>query len=149
MDRLTLLQLDRQLSSLKEKGALTLPSTGWIRAIRTALNMTTQQLAHRLGISQQALSALEKSEIEGRIHIQSLADVASALGCRLSYIFIPESSLENYLTDQILRKAQEKLNYINHTMKLEEQQTSLDMQKHLLEDLIQELKTTSIKQIWD
>ena len=149
MNRLILLQLDRQLSLLKETGAINVPSIGWIRTIRTALNMTVQQLAHRIGISQQALSALEKSEIEGRIHIHSLSEAAKALGCRLSYTFIPESSLETYLTEQIIRKAQEKLNYINHTMKLEEQQTSLDMQKHWLEDLIQELKTTATKQIWD
>lgn len=69
------------------------PANGWIQAIRTSLGMTSRQLAARIECSQSTLAALEKSEAEDRITLQSLRKVADALDCDLQYVLVPRSSL--------------------------------------------------------
>jgi len=41
------------------------PPTGWIKAIRTAIGMSMQQLGNKLNISKQAILDIEKREKDG------------------------------------------------------------------------------------
>lgn len=45
----------------------TRPARGWLAAVRSALSMTTRQLATRLRIRQPSLLAIEKSEVAGTV----------------------------------------------------------------------------------
>jgi predicted DNA-binding mobile mystery protein A len=77
------------------------PHDGWIREIRDALAMTTRELAHRMGVSQSAVTQLEHSEVTGRAQLHSLRKAADALDCDLVYALVPRRSLE----DTVLTRA--------------------------------------------
>ena len=70
------------------------PVKGWIRALREALGMTTDQLAHRLGVKQPSVMQMQQSEAKGSIELATLRRVADALDCTLVYAFLPKKSLE-------------------------------------------------------
>ena len=55
------------------------PARGWVAAIRSALGMTTRQLAARLRIRQPSLLAIEKSEVAGTVSLNTLRRAAEAL----------------------------------------------------------------------
>jgi predicted DNA-binding mobile mystery protein A len=59
--------------------------------------MSSRQLAARLGLSQSAVSQLERSEVGGRIRLDSLRRAAAALDCELVYSLVPRTSLEETL----------------------------------------------------
>lgn len=96
-------QLDEELGGLKKLLPVK-PKKGWIREIRKALQMTTVQLAKRLGVSQSVISNFERSEREKTIRLNSLVysclsnphhlhdksffhDFASFLFCKLPFLF--------------------------------------------------------------
>lgn len=78
------------------------PVRGWIRAVRDALGMTSQQLADRMEISQPAVAQLERSELAGGIQIDSLRRAAAAMNCDLVYAIVPRTSLETIVRDRAL-----------------------------------------------
>ena len=59
--------------------------------------MSSRQLAARMGVSQPAVSQLERSEVAGRIQLDSLRRAAAALDCDLVYSLVPRASLEETL----------------------------------------------------
>ena len=65
-----------------------------MRAIREAHGMTGVQFARRLRIRPQSAEAVEKSEANGTIQLQSLRRAAEALDCTLVYALVPKTSLE-------------------------------------------------------
>jgi predicted DNA-binding mobile mystery protein A len=56
--------------------------------------MTGVQFARRLRIRPQSAEAVEKSEANGTIQLQSLRRAAEALDCTLVYALVPKTSLE-------------------------------------------------------
>ena len=78
----------RRLGPLSEMGR---PHRGWIRAVRDALGMSTTELARRLGVSQQRVTALEQGELRLSIQLNTLKRVANALDCELVYAQVPKS----------------------------------------------------------
>ena len=98
------------------------PSSGWIRAIRTAIGMSARQLAERMGVSQQALSRLESKEANDEVTIKTLRRAAEALGCQVVYALVPEGgSLQDLIEEQALKKAKEIVEAVDHSMMLEAQ----------------------------
>jgi predicted DNA-binding mobile mystery protein A len=96
------------------------PKNGWVKAIRTSLGMTVQQLALRLGISQQSATSLEQNEATDAITIHSLRKIAMALDCKFVYALVPnQGSLENTIRQQAYKKARELLTSVDHSMQLE------------------------------
>jgi predicted DNA-binding mobile mystery protein A len=61
------------------------PPTGWIKAVRTAIGMSLQQLSHRLSITRQSVQEFEQREKDGSLTIKSLREAARALGMELVY----------------------------------------------------------------
>lgn len=55
------------------------PNEGWIYALRRALLMPRSTRASRLGISGQAVAQLERSELDGRIRLDSLRRAAEEM----------------------------------------------------------------------
>ena len=71
------------------------PAQGWIRAIRTALGMSTKEMAQRMGVTQSWISQLEHAEADDSIRLDTLRRAAEALGCELHYVFVPAAPLED------------------------------------------------------
>src|SRR5260370_41435837 len=111
-------QLDKRFSLLKPIARETRPERGWIRAVREALGMTTEQLGRRLGVSQARASYLEHAEVSGSITLKSLERAATALGCRVAYVLIPEKTLAETLRKRALAIADNQLNLVEHSMRL-------------------------------
>jgi predicted DNA-binding mobile mystery protein A len=85
--------------------------------------MSGVQFARRLKVSPQSVDALEKSEANGSIKIETLRRAAEALDCTLVYALVPNTSLEDAVHDRARRIALRDLGRVAHTMKLEAQGT--------------------------
>jgi predicted DNA-binding mobile mystery protein A len=116
-------RLDERLLPLKPEERFRAPPKGWVRAIRDALGMTGVQLAKRLHIRPQSVEALETSEAEGTIQLNTLRRAAEALDCTLVYALVPNTSLEGEVQERARRIAVRDLGRVAHTMKLEAQET--------------------------
>lgn len=100
--------------------------------------MSAENLGARLDVSQQAVLALELSEAEGKVRINSLRKAAEALECDFVYAFIPKTGLESSVRKQATSVFEETMKKVSHSMKLEAQDTALseEDQKELLDSLI-------------
>lgn len=114
-------QLDKRLSGLRAIAQTPRPSRGWVHAIRQALGMTTAQLARRMGVSQPRVVKLESAEMDGSITLESLERAAEALGCRVSYVLMPEKPLGEMLKARAEEIASRRSALVDHTMHLEAQ----------------------------
>jgi len=110
--------------------------------------MTQSQLAARLKITQQALNDLEKSEAEGKITLDSLRRLASALGCRFVYAAVPEQPLGEIRRQRAHDVAKKQLGRVSRSMKLEAQGTSERETKRQIEELTEELLQGSARKLW-
>ncbi len=129
-------QVSRDLQKLSELEPVSRPPAGWIRTIREALGMTTQQMAKRLGVIQQRISALEKAEAHGGLKLQTLHDAAAALNCRLVYFLVPEEPIETMLEKRARIIAEKRIARSAHSMDLEAQPVSEEERQQLIADLI-------------
>ena len=78
--------LDQNISEpLLHAPAPKIPEHGWIRSSREALQISQEDLATQLGISQQALAKLERNESSGAISLERLINVAAAMDCEVVY----------------------------------------------------------------
>lgn len=114
-------QLESKTSFLKNAATLRPPPSGWIKAFRNALGMTSTQLADRLGVSQPRVIKLEQAEADGSLTLASLREAAEALGCQLVYALVPNEPLEKMIRDRAREIAHKQLKRTNHTMTLENQ----------------------------
>lgn len=116
-------RLDERLLPLKPEDRFRAPPKGWIRAIRDALGMTGVQFAAKLGVRPQSVDALEKSEANGSIKLDTLRRAAEALDCTVVYALVPNTSLEEMMRSRARAIAMRDLGRVSHTMKLEAQGT--------------------------
>lgn len=140
--------LDSRLAAV-EASSLARPPRGWLRAIRDALGITTRQYAARLGVSQPRVVTLERGEVEGTITLESLRRAAEALDCQLVYALVPNRPLVEMLRRRAELKADEQLQRMNHTMRLENQAlTATDLQRQR-ELLIDQFLRGNPHRLWD
>ena len=92
--------LDERFRKLRPPARFAPPVRGWIKAIRTALGMSTAQLAKRLRVKQPSVVALEQSETKGTMELATLRRVAAALDCTLVYALVPNKPLEATVRDR-------------------------------------------------
>jgi predicted DNA-binding mobile mystery protein A len=140
-------QLDERLSRIKPFTAFN--ENGWIKILREALGMSSKQLSKRVGIDQSRISRLENAEIEGDLKLSSLKKIAEGLNMRLVYYFVPETSLEQMVYDQARAIAQRRMNKVNQTMRLEDQELSENQKARAFEDLTQKILIEEPKDFWD
>jgi len=109
--------------------------------------MTTKQLGKRVGVSQSAISELERSENERTITLKSLDRVADAMNCEVRYTFIPRDSL----LQTVLRQAEKvyalERKSISRTMALEDQEVPATDTLESIELAMYLFKNE--KRIWD
>lgn len=116
------IRLDERLKSINPT-TLQPPPRGWVRAIRDAIGMSGPQLSKRMGVTPQSLDRLEQSEAAGTIQLGTLRKAADALGARLVYAVVPDTSLEAMVQSRARELALKALRRVSQTMKLEDQGT--------------------------
>lgn len=146
---LRLRQLDETLKTLRPMRGVPRPPSGWIRAIREALGMSSSQLAKRLRVAQQTVSRFEKNERDETITIESLRKAAAALGCDLVYALVPQESLERVVDDQARRVASERVRKVSHSMRLEDQGVRDSAQQERLRELQAHIVANLPRYLWN
>lgn len=142
-------QLDISLYKYKPLCAANIPVKGWIRAIRDGLGMTAKQLASRLGIAQQAVSRIEKSEQTGSVTIKTMHRFAESLDCVFVYGLVPRSSLEDTIRKQARIIAVRRLSQASHTMLLENQKLNKIENSRVLTEMVEEIVDKLPSYLWD
>jgi predicted DNA-binding mobile mystery protein A len=143
-------QLDKKLLANKNLADQAIPRGGWIKAIRSTIGMTCQQLAKRAGISSRRIIAIEAAEVEKKLKLITLENMASALGCELHYVLVPKNrkGLLHELEKRALEKARRSVSGSGQHMSLEGQLESAEMEDQA-RLLAQELLHNKLKGLWD
>ena len=140
-------QLDRFYKELK-KINLKRPKEGWVKEVRNALGMSLEDLGKRLGTIKQRVLAIEKSELEGKVTVESLQKTAEAMGCEFIYFIVPKESLADIIETQAELAARSILSQGDKTMKLEKQGMDSNEQKQAIEDMTKKILSEKINKIW-
>lgn len=142
-------QLDKRFQKLNIL-SVERPAAGWINSIRTALNMSLEQLGNRLNMTGQGVKRLEKREAEDRITLKGLREAGSALDMKLVYGFIPKGlSLEAMIEEKARILAVKVIKRTSNTMKLENQENSQERINEAIEEMTQQIKREMPKSLWD
>jgi predicted DNA-binding mobile mystery protein A len=126
------------------------PPSGWIKAIRGALGMSTYQLAKLMGINQATALRIEKREAEGKVTLDILKKAADAMDCKLVYAIVPKeqySSLDDIINEHAEGFARNIIKRTEHTMQLEKQGSGSS--KSELKKMVKELKDDVDSRIWE
>jgi predicted DNA-binding mobile mystery protein A len=147
---LQLQQLNSKMLGFASIKQVAMPPTGWIKAIRTAIGMSMQQLGNKLNVSKQGIMDIEKREKDGSITIKSLREIARAMDMQLVYGFVPnDGSLDALIEKRATELATQIVMRTANTMKLEDQANS----KKRIETAIREraiaIKNEMPKILWD
>ncbi len=143
-------QLEERLSHWRQVKELSMPEGGWVKAIRSALGLTTRKLAQKANLSQSRVVHIEKNEIEGNLTLDSLRGMAEAMDCELVYALVPKRTLEYTIKKQIGRLAQkrvkEKLESMSQVVIQGKSQQEQKEQAFLAE--VAAIANAPYKQIW-
>lgn len=143
-------QLDVKLSPFYEVGSVAIPNSGWIKSIRTTLNMSLRQLAKRLNITSQSVSEMEKREANGSITMNTLRDLARGLDMQFVYGFVSnKGSIEEMIEQRAQEIAKEIVGRTHVTMTLEDQQNSNERIAKAIRQKKEEIKDELPKYLWD
>ena len=146
---LRLRQMDETLRRFRVVREVPRPPTGWLRAVREAVGMSSAQLARRLGVAQQTVSRFEKNERDETITLETLRKTAEVLGCDLVYALVPRESLERVVENQAIRVASERIRKVSHSMELEDQGVPASTQEDRLRELSAHLISSLPPSLWN
>ncbi len=148
--KLLIEQLDRKLRPFIGTEKVIVPDQGWINTIRVTLNMTLEQLGHKLNITRQGAKSIEVSEAIGTISLKSMKEIGAILNMQFVYAFVPkEGSIENLINNKAEELAKKIVLRTSQNMKLENQGNTEEQIKRAIEDLTNELKRELNKSLWD
>jgi len=143
-------QLDQKIGMLRNAGEVVPPPSGWIYALRYALNMSLRQLAQRLSITPQSVKEMEEREKHGTISLMLLRRVAAALNMRFVYGFIPiDQTLEGMIEKRAKEMAEIMIERASIQMTLEDQEVSEDRIQRAVDQKARELREKVPKILWD
>lgn len=143
-------QLDARMNKFPGAKSFVPPATGWIKAVRTALGISLQQLGSKLSMTRQSIREFEEREKDGSITIRSLQEIAKALDMQLVYGFVPiDGSLDNLIDRKAREMAKEIVLRTSNTMKLEEQENSSERIEKAIEERASLIKNEMPKSLWD
>ncbi len=147
---LQLQQLNSKMLLFAALKQVAIPPTGWIKAIRTALGMSMQQLGNKLSITKQSILDIEQREKDGSITLKALKELGRALDMELVYGFVPnDGSLDALIEKKAKELATQIVLRTSNTMKLEDQEnTKLRIEKAIEERTII-IKNEMPKMLWD
>ena len=147
--KLRLRQVDEKLEQWRDLRDGNPPSSGWIRTIRQALGMSSSQLAHRMEISQQAVSDLERREALGSTTLSALRAAADALDAEVVYAIVPRHPLSEMVRAQAKVGAADLLAKSAHTMSLEAQDLPDSERSKQLAETAESLVQAWPRTLWD
>ena len=130
-------RLEQRLAPIRVLANEPRPRRGWIRAIRDALGMSSTELAARMGIRQQVVTAIEQSEARGTVKVETLQRAAEALDCDLVYFLVPRRNLEEMVQGQARQQARRYLAGVAHHSRQEDQSVSEEDTEYQVDDLAQ------------
>jgi predicted DNA-binding mobile mystery protein A len=143
-------QLDNKLILFEKVVEVVPPASGWIYAIRYALNMSLRQLGQRLSITPQSVKEIEAREKSGTISLKVLRQVASALNMKFFYGFIPaDITLEALVEKRARELAEEIVKRTSIHMSLENQEVTEKRLKTAIEEKARELADDLPRLLWD
>ncbi len=143
-------QLDDKLLALQQAGTVIPPASGWIYAIRYALNMSLRQLGQRLSITPQSVKEIEEREKNGTISVKVLRQVAAALNMKFFYGFIPEDkTIEGIIEKRALELAEKIVERTSIHMNLEDQEVSDARLKKAIAEKAKEFSDDLPRMLWD
>lgn len=145
---LKLRQVDELIEPYRSLSRSPRPRSGWLRAIRNALGMTTRQLAARLGMTHGNIARAEKAEAQKTISLETLADMASALDCELVYALVPRKPLRDVVEARAEEIARRQINRSGHNMALEDQAVNGQTLENLIEGRQLELLSGRWSKLW-
>lgn len=147
---LQLQQLNEKMLRFAFLQKVAMPPTGWIKAIRTAIGMSLQQLGNKISVSKQAVLDMEKREKEGSITIKSLKEIARAMDMELVYGFVPkDGSLDALIERKATELATQIVMRTANTMKLEDQANSKKRIETAIKERSSAIKNEMPKILWD
>jgi predicted DNA-binding mobile mystery protein A len=147
---LQLQQLNSKMLGFASLKQLAMPPTGWIKAIRTAIGMSMQQLGNKLNVSKQGVMDIEKREKDGSITIKSLREIARAMDMQLVYGFVPnDGSLDALIEKRATELATQIVMRTANTMKLEDQANSKKRLETAIRERAAAIKNEMPKILWD
>jgi len=147
---LQLQQLNSKMLGFASLKEVAMPPTGWIRAIRTAIGMSMQQLGNKLNITKQGVMDIEKREKEGSITIKSLRGIARAMDMQLVYGFVPnDGSLDALIEKRATELATQIVMRTANTMKLEDQANSKKRIEAAIRERATAIQNEMPKILWD
>ena len=148
--KLQIEHLDKRIKAFSPLSNMATPPLGWVKALRSALGISLQQIANRLSITKQSVKEIELREKEGSITLNSLREVARSLDMDLVYALVPKDGSLNALID---RKAYEMARAIvqrsSNSRKLEDQENSDQRIQKAIQERFSELKNEMPKTLWD
>ena len=147
---LQLQQLNSKMLGFASLKEVAMPPTGWIKAIRTAIGMSMQQLGNKLNITKQGVMDIEKREKEGSITIKSLRGIARAMDMQLVYGFVPnDGSLDALIEKRATELATQIVMRTANTMKLEDQANSKKRIEAAIRERATAIQNEMPKILWD
>lgn len=147
---LQLQQLNSKMLSFAALKQVAMPPTGWIKAIRTCIGMSMQQLGNKLNVSKQGVMDIEKREKDGSITIKSLREIARAMDMQLVYGFVPnDGSLDALIEKRAKELATQIVLRTANTMKLEDQANSKKRIEAAIKERATAIQNEMPKILWD
>jgi len=148
--KLMIEQLDNKIREFTSIEKDIVPTEGWIKAIRTSLNISLLQFARMLKKSSPTAKAIEERESNGSITINKLREVGEILNLRLVYGFVPKNgSLEKMIEYRANEIAKNIVMKTSHTMKLEDQEITDERLQKSIKDKAEKIKQEMPKYLWD
>ena len=147
--KLRLSQVDRNLAQAKILSVSVVQYDSWIKTIREALGMSTRQLAKKLKASQSVVTSAERNERARTITLAQLDKFADALGCKVIYSFVPETSLDAMVNERAEAIAKSQVSMVQHTMRLEDQSTGDDFSEQQVNTIKLKLLEGKWSKLWD
>lgn len=146
--QLRLRQVDALLDRWRDAALPPRPPSGWVRAIRDALGMSSAALARRLAVTDSAVRKLEEAEASDAITLGTLRRAAAALDCELQYALIPKQKLADKLQARAWQVAEERVTAVSHSMALEDQAVDARLTQAQIAQLAAELLSKRSRGLW-
>ncbi len=118
-----------------------------IALIRSQLSMSQRVLAKRAKVPQATISKIESKNLRPNVFI--LEKILNAMKCDLLITGIPRESLEIIRKNQAREKAKRKIQYLQGTMSLEEQEPDQEFLQELIDDEARRLLNSSSVKLWE
>ena len=143
-------QLDSKILIARSLKNMQRPPTGWVKAVRSALGISLQQLGNKLSLTKQSIQEMESREKNYTITLKTLNEAANALDMELVYAFIPkDGSLEALIDRKAKALATKIVLQTSNNMKLEDQGNSEERIQKAIEERTEILKNEMPKILWD